>query len=95
MAAKKKKGRFEKGVVRNIDDAYREIVPAPKKKPKKKRIFLKILLVLLLLLCLAAGGFAVFMHYYDGPPLYITSRTPFVKVILVGVHQLRTVGINL
>lgn len=76
MAPKKKKGRFEKGAVRHIEDSYREIAPAPKKKPKKKRIFLKILLVLLLLLCLAVGGFAVFMHYYDGPPLYITSKTP-------------------
>jgi len=93
MAAKKKKGRFEKGVVRNIDDAYREIVPAPKKKPKKKRIFLKILLVLLLLLCLAAGGFAVFMHYYDGPPLYITSRTPLkpgVNICGVDLGEMNT-----
>lgn len=76
MAAKKKKGRFEKGSVRDVDEAYRKITAAPAKKPKKKRIFLKIILILLLILGLAAGGFAVFMHYYDGPPLYITSRTP-------------------
>ena len=77
MAKKKTNGRFEAGSVRHIEDSYRELSkPTAKKPKKKKRIFLKILLILLLLLCLAAGGFAVFMHYYDGPPLYITERTP-------------------
>lgn len=73
--AKKKKGRFEKRELEQIEEYYREMTGRKEEKPKKKRTFLKVILILLLIICLCIGGFAVFCYYYDGPPLIITSKT--------------------
>lgn len=87
MPKKKNKGRFEKRELEQIEEYYREIAGESKKKPKKKRTFLKVVLILLLIGGLLTGGWFAFDHYYDGPPLIITDRTPLKPgVSLMGVQ---------
>lgn len=88
MPQKKKKGRFEKRELEQIEESYREIAGTPAAKPKKKRRPLLTVLLILLLICgLLGGGWFAYDHYYEGPPLIITSRTLLKPgVSLMGVQ---------
>ena len=84
MANRKKTGRFEKGEIAQIEEAYRQVSNVQTEKPKKKRTFLKVLLILLVLLGLGIGGYMAFNSYYDGPPLIITSKTLLKPGVNIG-----------